>query len=68
MEFAERDRKLGAQGSSNAEVAVFSPDNKMVKLPGFMFENSEYADIVSGWESPDRVLQLMNWVAAQPSA
>lgn len=66
--FSANNRKLGAEGSSDAEVAVFNPSGRMVKLPGFMFDDPEYADIVSGWNSPDKVLQLMNWVAAQEKA
>jgi hypothetical protein len=61
-----RDRKLGKAGSSDAEVAVFDAKGEMVKLPAFMFGDPEYIDIVSGWNSSDKVLELMNWTASQP--
>lgn len=66
--FEARDRRAGKQGSSDAEVAVFDPKGAMVKLPAFMFEEGDYADIVSGWNNTDKVLLLMNWVAAQEAA
>lgn len=64
----ERDRRLGTRGSSDAEVAVFDSEGAMVKLPAFMFAaDEEYRDIVSGWNSTDKVLELMNWTASQPA-
>jgi hypothetical protein len=65
---SERDRKLGSNGCRDAECAVFDSKGEMVKLPDFMFEDPEYADIVSGWNSTNKVLELMNWTASREAA
>lgn len=63
----EMNRKCGEIGSRTAECAVFEPSGEMLKeLPEFMFEDSDYRDMVSNRSSVAQVLQLMNWAAAQP--
>jgi hypothetical protein len=47
---------------------VFNNLRDMVTLPGFMFDDPEYADIVSNRSRSDLVLRLMNWAAEQPEA
>jgi hypothetical protein len=67
-DFRARNSKAGAQGSRNAECAVFDAAGEMVKLPDFMFDDPEYADIVSNSSTSSQVLQLMNWAAEQSAA
>ena len=45
--------------SKDAEIAVIDPDGNF--CPTALLDN----DDVEGWCSPARVLQVMNWVAAQ---
>lgn len=67
-DYSACNKRLGKRGCSDAEVAVFDPKREMVKLPPFMFDDPEYADVVSGWNGADKVLELMNWTASQPKA
>ena len=64
-DYRAANRECGEKGSRNAECAVFDPSNEMVKLPAFMFDDPEYADIVSNRSTSAQVLQLMNWAAQQ---
>jgi hypothetical protein len=67
-DYRENNRKAGAQGSRTAECAVINPAGELVTLPAFMFDDPEYADTVSNRSRSDKVLELMNWAAAQPAA
>ena len=51
----------GKKGSPDAEVAVWGPDDVMLDWQG------KWGDTVKGWQSPDDVLELMNWAASQPA-
>ena len=49
------DEACGKEGSSNAEVAAWGPDGKMVNLGD---------DTVRGWQSPAAILALLNAAAS----
>ena len=57
------ERKTRGMESSNAEVAVFSPNGHMQR-----FGDDEDADTVAGYYTPAKVLALLNEVAAKPKA
>lgn len=57
-DFAELQRKLGAQGSTTAEVAGWKPDGSWV-------HPEDWTDDVKGYLTADEVLEFMNWVASQ---
>jgi hypothetical protein len=67
-DYSAVNQRCGQQGSRTAECAVFNNLRDMVTLPGFMFDDPEYADIVSNRSRSDLVLRLMNWAAEQPEA
>lgn len=51
-------RKLGEEGSTDAECAVWGPDGKMLIY-------DDWSETVGGWMSPSKVLELFNWAANQ---
>lgn len=66
-DYAARNARLGAQGSTTAECAAFNPEGNLVTLPSFMFDEGGHKDVVSNRSDPALVLRLMNWVAEQPA-
>ena len=50
----------GKDGSPNAECAVWAQDGKLIEYPGWN------GDTVSNRSTPEEVLALLNWAAAQP--
>lgn len=64
-DYLTANQRCGAHGSRTSECAVFDAAGEMVKLPAFMFDDPEYADIVSNRSTSAQVLQLMNWAAGQ---
>lgn len=58
----QEDEQVAAEGSSNAECAVWGPTGKMVEPAGF-----GWSDCVSNRSSPEEVLKLLNWAASQIS-
>lgn len=64
-DYRAANKECGEKGSRTAECAVFDAAGEMVRLPPFMFDDPEYADIVSNRSTSAQVLQLMNWAAEQ---
>lgn len=65
-DYREMNRQCGELGSRTAECAVFNADGEMIReLPSFMFDD-DFCDMVSNRSPVSKVLQLMNWAAAQP--
>lgn len=60
MQVGEDDARAGKQGSMDAETAVWGPDGEMVTREGD-------GDTVRGWQSPERVLELLTWASQQPA-
>ena len=58
--FNEIDRELAEKGSATAEIAVLDPDNHFCGQQLGIFNG----DDVEGWCSPERVLEVLNKVAA----
>ena len=57
---------FGYCGPSNtAETAVWGPDGAFVRLPQSVLGEDSYSDDVQGYMSPDNVLKILNWTAAQ---
>lgn len=55
------DEISGQDGSNTAELAVFSPERKLIPLPG------RDGDNVAGYQTPEKMLELMNWAASLKS-
>ncbi len=69
-DYAKRNARLGANGSTTAECAVFNANREMVKLPASVVspgEESDYEDVVTNRSDSTTVLRLMNWAASQPT-
>jgi hypothetical protein len=59
MRIGSEDQIAGEKGSSDAEVAVWAKDGKLLAHPFFD------GDTVGGRFSPKQVLDLLNWAEAQ---
>lgn len=57
-----RTEACGAEGSTTAEVAVFDPRGEFVQpdIPEW-----DSGDDVCGWRTPEQVLAIQQWAAAQ---
>ncbi|RJQ29183.1 hypothetical protein C4571_01985 [Candidatus Parcubacteria bacterium] len=60
MEIGEQDEAAGANGSSNAEYAVWGQGGEMIQY-------GDWGDTVSNRSTPAQVLELLNWAANQPA-
>ena len=61
--WAARERKLGEKGSNTAELAIRDPDGNFTEKELGILDST---DTVEGWATPERVLEVMNKVAALP--
>ena len=60
MAIGQDEEKAGSQGSSNAECAIWKPDENLITLPNQSIK-------VSDRSTPKEVLDLLNWAATQES-
>jgi hypothetical protein len=59
--YCSTDDEEKPRKSKDAEIAALNPRGELMEI------DPEGGDRVKGWQSPDEVLQFLNWVAAQPS-
>lgn len=58
----QEEKDCGRKGSIDAETAVISPQGELIETP---YSNG---DTVSPRNTPDKVLELLNWAANLPAA
>jgi len=58
--YCSTDDEETPRESKDAEIAALNPSGELVEI------DPKDGDRVRGWQSPDEVLQFLNWVASQP--
>jgi hypothetical protein len=58
--YCSTDDEKMPRKSKDAETAAINPSGDLVEI------DPKDGDRVKGWQSPDEVLQFLNWVASQP--